>query len=246
MSKSSKNNLPATCFTEVNRLHHRALQKPQKQVMVMTSATQGEGVSTLVHIMATRAADAGTRTLLVDLNLKNNGLTQLLGQKSCTWNLTHRDPHDPLINITRAIEGVPNLYLLPAPDDLETVLLLRDGQQARALFEMLLQHFDSVLVDTTPIDAMNRQNADAVLLAAAADETILVMLAGQTPTPLVQKAVQQLQAAGARLSGVLVNDLRNPPLQISLMRGVDRLGWLNHDFRTWLRKKIMQAHCLAD
>jgi Mrp family chromosome partitioning ATPase len=241
MSKSKKTNLPATSFTEVNRLHHRAVLDSKKQVVVMTSSTGGEGVTTLAHIMATRAADAGTKTLLVDLNLKNTGLTTLLGMKSCTWDIAHRGQHDPLVNAARAVEGVPHLHLLPAPDDLESVTYLRDGKRAREVFNDLLQHYDYVLVDTTPIDAMNRQNADAVLLAAAADDTILVLLAGRTPSRLVQKAVQQLQAAGARLSGVLVNDLHNPPLQISLMRLIDRLAWLNDDFRRWLRQKVMQC-----
>lgn len=241
MSKAKKTHLPATSFTEVNRLHHRALLDSKKQVVVMTASTSGEGVTTLAHIMATRAADAGTKTLLVDLNLKNSGLTSLLGHRNCTWDIAGRDKHDPLVNAARPVEGVPNLHLLPAPDDLESVMYLRDSKRARSVFENLLQHFDYVLVDTTPIDAMNRQNADAVLLAAAADDTIMVLLAGSTPTRLAQKAVQQLQGAGARLSGVLVNDLRNPPLQISLMRLIDRLYWLNDDFRRWLRQKVMQC-----
>lgn len=242
---SKKTHLPATSFTEVNRLHHTALLDKKKQVVVMTASTGGEGVTTLAHIMATRSADAGIKTLLVDLNLKNSGLTRLLGQHSCTWNIAHRDQHDPLVNAVRDISGVPNLYLLPSPDDLESVVFMKDSKRARAVFDNLLQHFDYVLVDTTPIDAMNRQNADAVLLAAAADETILVLMTGKTSAGLAQKAVTQLQAAGAKLNGVLANDVYNPPLQISLMRFIDRLQWLNSDFRGWLRGKVARASWLG-
>lgn len=242
---TKKIHLPATSFTEVNRLHHTALLDKKKQVVVMTSATGGEGVTTIAHIMATRSADAGIKTLLVDLNLKNGGLTKLLGQRSCSWNLAGRDAHDPLVNAAREVQGVPNLFVLPVPDDMQSVTLLKDGQQARGLFNTLLQHFDYVLVDTTPIDAMNRQNADAVLLAAAADETILVLLTGRTPADLAQRAVSQLQAAGAKLNGVLANDLYNPPLQVSLMRFIDGLRWLNEDFRGWLRGKVARASWLG-
>ncbi len=245
MNKPKKPNLPATSFTEVNRLHHNALLDKKKQVVVMTSTTSGEGVTTLAHIMATRSADAGISTLLVDLNLKDKGLTKLLGQKTCTWDLAHRGPHEPLAMAAKAIKDVPHLSVLPAPDDAESIAFLKDRHQARAMFESLLQHYDYVLVDTTPVDAMNRQNADAVLLAAAADETIFVLLAGRTPADLVHQAVQHLRDAGAQLNGVLVNDLYNPPLQISLLRSIDRMGWMNADFRGWLRSKIVRASWLG-
>lgn len=245
MSKFKKTHLPATSFTEVNRLHHSALLDKKKQVVVMTASTSGEGVTTLAHIMATRSADAGVSTLLVDLNMKNTGLTKMLGQKTCAWDIASRGAHDPLASAAREIKDVPNLYLLPAPDDAESVAYMKDNARARTVFEGLLKHFDYVLVDTTPVDAMNRQNADAVLLASAADETILVMMAGRTPTRIVQRAVQQLRAAGAQLHGVLVNDLYNPPLQISLLRAIDRLTWVNADFRGWMRQKVMQASWLG-
>ncbi len=68
-----------------------------------------------------------------------------------------------------------------------------------SLLEEAKAAFDWVIIDTPPIGILT----DATLLGAMADAAILVVRAGKTPAPLVQRAVDAL--GRNRVIGVVLN-----------------------------------------
>lgn len=234
-----------TSFTEINRIHRQALSA-KRGSLVVTAAMAGEGVSTFAHVMALRSADNGQKTLLVDLNMRNAMLTAEFGMERPIWGLASRQVNEPMNDLFQPVEDVPNLYFMPAPRDDDSVQFLRDVQRAKFFLSNLEHHFDHVVIDTTPVGALNRLNADPVLLAAAATRTVLVFMAGTTPREKIRKAQHMLEEAGAQLDGVLVNDFRNPSLREELLAFADTLKAISPAVSEWLRRRILASQTLAD
>ena len=236
--------LQPTSFTEINRIHRQALSA-RRGSMVVTSASSGEGVSTFAHIMALRSADNGQRTLLVDLNLRNAALSDAFNAERKIWDLPNRELNQPLNDLISRVEGVDNLSFMAAPRDDDSVQHLRDVNRAQQFFSALENQYDQIVVDTTPVGALNRQNIDPVLLSAAASRAVVVMMAGVTPRENIKRCIRQLEEAGATIEGLLINDYRNPSLQEELLAFADKLKRLSPKTGDWLRGKVMQAEWLG-
>ena len=69
----------------------------------------------------------------------------------------------------------------------------------------LIQRYDLVLIDTPPLLSVT----DAAALAPATDGVIVVVKPGVTKLSALQQALEQLQAVGARVLGVVLNEV-NP------------------------------------
>lgn len=243
-STSGAVQLQPTSFTEINRIHRQALSA-RRGSLVITSALGGEGVSTFAHIMALRSADNGQRTLLVDLNLRNGSLSESFNADRKIWGLAGRELNEPLTDLIEPVEGVPNLSFMAAPRDDESVQFLRDVQRAKYFLTNLEHQFDQVVIDTTPVGALNRQNIDPVLLSAAASRAVVVFMAGVTPKDKIHRCVRQLEEAGATIEGLLVNDYRNPTLQEELLKFADSLKRLSPGLGDWMRQKVLRSTFLS-
>ncbi|MDD9911813.1 MAG: AAA family ATPase [Alphaproteobacteria bacterium] len=231
------NQLNPTSFAEVARLH-RSVTNGLKGTLVVTCTQSGEGVSLTSYLLARRSAEDGKKTLFIDLNLKNTFFTQKLGLKPQLWNIAQLAKLEELADL--AVEHIQGLDVLPAPSDQESVRWLCEQEQAKMLFKALEKRYDHIVVDTTPLTATNRNNADPVLLAAAAERVLLVLLSGVTHRDKVKQAVQDLQTAGANLVGISVNDKFYQSAQdtiFKLAHGLRRVSpglssWLEHRART--------------
>ena len=63
--------------------------------------------------------------------------------------------------------------------------------------------FDMIIIDSPPILSV----ADAVILSAVTDGVVLVVNAGSTPRPAIQRAIQQLSDVEAKLIGCVLNHM---------------------------------------
>ncbi len=244
-SKTTKSTqLQPTSFTEINRIHRQALSARHGS-LVITSALGGEGVSTFAHIMALRSADNGQRTLLIDLNLRNANLSDSFHAERKIWGLADRKQGSSLADLIQPAASVPNLSFMAAPRDDESVQFLRDVQRAKLFLSNLESQFDQIIIDTTPVGALNRQNIDPVLLSAAASRAVVVFMAGVTPQDKIKRCIRLLEEAGTAIEGLLVNDYRNPSLQEELLKFADGIKRINPAFADWMRQKIQKSSFLS-
>jgi chromosome partitioning protein len=130
---------------------------PMTKVVAVANQKGGVAKTTTVQCLGVALAEMGERVLVVDLD-PQACLTFSLG-----FNPDHLDNslHDVLVRrsevaeVTRPVEGVPGLVLLPATIDLagaEVHLLSRTGREhvlARAL-QPVLGDYDVVLIDCPP------------------------------------------------------------------------------------------------
>ena len=232
--------LRPTSFTEISRVHKSAMTSGRSS-MVVTATRHGEGTTVLAHMLALRSAESGKKTLLIDLNMRNSFLTSLMGKTSTNWALAGRTSEDTLEDLITVSDDTPNLHFMAAPSDDLSVKFLRDVQRARFFFDVLERQYDHIVVDTTPVTALNRFNVDSAMLGGAATRTALVVLSGKTPLDAIKKSVKILQEAGANLDGIVMNDWQNPSWKERLFKFIRPLQDRTPGLYNWLQHKIIHS-----
>jgi receptor protein-tyrosine kinase len=178
-------------------LHHAHLQRNARTVMI-ASAVPAEGKSlTSTNLALTLSRSYEKRVLLIDTDLRRPSLHALFSVPNTAGLTTSlNDPKQPHLPVVKVQE---NLWLLPAgrPDPNPTSLVTSPAMQQ--LLQDAVARFDWVILDTPPVGLM----PDANLLAAMVDVAFVVVNAGHTPYPLVQKAVDAIGLE--RVLGVVLN-----------------------------------------
>jgi Mrp family chromosome partitioning ATPase/LPS O-antigen subunit length determinant protein (WzzB/FepE family) len=77
------------------------------------------------------------------------------------------------------------------------------GSRMRVLMDLLRKQFDVILIDTPPVATVS----DAAVLAPECDGVILVIKAGTTDLKVVKRALAQLDAVQAKVTGLVLNML---------------------------------------
>jgi capsular exopolysaccharide synthesis family protein len=172
------------------------------RVLMVTSAGEGEGKTTLAGHLSGSLARAGRRTLLVDGDLRRPAchlLFELPLQPGFSEVLLEEIDLDAAVRPT-AVDG---LWVIPAGqwDRAVVQALAREG--AQKVFDQLKEEFDFVIMDSHPVLAAT----DALLLGQHADAVIFSLLRGVSQLPHVYAAGQQLTTLGVRVLGAVINGM---------------------------------------
>lgn len=173
-----------------------------RRVFLFTSAVPQEGKTFSSVNYAVSLAQLGLKTLLIDGDLRRPKVaTTLNGQTDhspgVTDYLTGQKSFKEVVHPTE----VPKLSYIAggttAPNPAE--LLAKDG--LAGLLAEALKEYDRVVVDSAPVHAVS----DTLLMVKHTQTVCLVMRAARTPARSVLRCAQLLQAAGAPLSGTVMN-----------------------------------------
>lgn len=170
------------------------------RILMLTSASSGEGKTTLAANLAVSIASTGRTTLLIDCDLRRPVLHKVFEEPiSPGFSDVLRGEADCRAAIRPT--KVHGLYFLPAGEVSREALgaLSRDG--ARALLEELKESFDCILLDTSPVLPV----ADALLVGQHADGVLLAIRPRVSRVPRVQAACERLQSLNVRFVGAVVN-----------------------------------------
>ena len=178
----------------------------KRRLILVTSAIPSEGKTFTSINLAACLAGQGYRTLLVDADLRRPALSVALMDRDVRKGEEYRGLTDVLsanIKPAEAIRdtSVPNLFLLPAGRKAPNPSELLAQSTLPALMAGLEGQFDRVVFDTAPINAVS----DTLGLSSHAHCVILVLRFGRTPKRAVQRALQMLKKAGAKISGLVMN-----------------------------------------
>lgn len=169
--------------------------------LVISSAAEGDGKSTVAIQLAQAAAAMGQRVLLVDANLRCptlhnrvglmniQGLTDVISQDLEWSNVIERSPLEE------------NLFVMSAgPIPPDSVRLLA-SQKMQDLMDDLQASFDLVIYDTPPVLGF----ADAYLLSANTNGMVLVAGLGKLKRTVLQQALEEIQVSGTPILGLIAN-----------------------------------------
>ena len=167
---------------------------------VVTSSVPGEGKTTTTVNLALAMADAGSRVLLIDGDLRNPSVAKALGLDGgfglTTLLLGHAEPDDV---IQRWRDS--SLYVLPAGAVPPNPSELLGSEPMEQLFGKLAQQFDFILVDSPPVVPV----IDAVLINKLTHGLIMVVGAEKTKKKDLASAVQSLETVDVPVAGFALN-----------------------------------------
>ena len=170
-----------------------------RKVVMVASATSGEGKTTFACQLAGSLARAGRKTILVDCDLRRPRAHQLLGVP-LELGLSEMLSDDLLLDTVIHQTTEPNLQAIPAGRVNEPALkaLARDG--AKHVFDQLRIDYDFIVVDSSPLLFV----ADAGALGNTVDGSILVTRQSVSRLPVVSAACDRLEMLGVPVVGTVM------------------------------------------
>ncbi len=184
----------AVHFAAINR-------KQQQQVFTITSTFSGEGKSTVSSNLATIIAQTGSRTVIIDCDLRRPFLHEIFGcdkVPGISDVLAGDRDIDGVIRNT----GVSGLDFISAGTIPPNPAELIGSEPMTRLIDILRERYDHVIIDTPPVLAVT----DAPLLTAASNMVILVAAVGKVPAKAALRVREVLDNVGALVIGVVMNN----------------------------------------
>jgi capsular exopolysaccharide synthesis family protein len=174
------------------------------QVVMVTSATQGEGKTSLASQLATSMATAGMRTLIVDCDLRNPSVQKLfeLPLGPGVSEVLRQE-----VDVADAVQAtaVPNLWVIPAGHcSNATIAALAQGHPMETLFNRLRGQFDFIIVDSCPVLPV----ADALLIGQHVDGVVFSIMQDISQLPKVLTATEKMNQLNIPLVGAVVNGIK--------------------------------------
>jgi capsular exopolysaccharide synthesis family protein len=168
-------------------------------VVMITSASKGEGKTTLSSQLSTSLALAGLRTVVVDCDLRSPSLHRVFDMSPAPGIaelLRGGAGRDEIIHPT----AIPNLSMIPAGFADEGSIQSCALGEVRSLLSSLKREFDIVIVDSPPVLAV----ADSLLLSQYVDVVLFAILRGVSRVPRVFAAYERLSMLGTRILGAVM------------------------------------------
>ena len=169
---------------------------------LITSATVGEGKSTVACYLALTLATVKKKTLLIDGDLRRPSVHKL-------FNLYLED------GVTEVADGgttqnraykstsVPTLQVLTAGRLTQNPSSYYESGAMARILETAKSQFDFVIVDCAPVMPV----VDPIVIAREVTGVLMVVKAGVTHRDLVKDATKVLQKSNAPILGVVLNNV---------------------------------------
>ena len=182
-------------------LNYAMVGKPLKTLMI-TSAIQGEGKSTVGSNLAVEYAKKGLQVLLVDADLRRPTIHQTFAISNprgvSSW------LSGQLTDVNEAIYPVlDHLFVMPSGPKPPNPAELLASDRMTEFLTVATRKLDLVIVDAPPILPVT----DARILAGQVDGTVLVVRQNFVEKVAVRQAVSALKNARAQLLGTILNDV---------------------------------------
>jgi capsular exopolysaccharide synthesis family protein len=177
------------------------------RAVVITSASEGDGKTSTTIALARTLVAAGRRVVLLDFDLRKSEVGERLGVRSDLLRMLRND--GSLEDVLMRVDGIRNLRVLSAPPVGDAGALFQAySRRLPELIEQARAHADIVLIDTPPLGRV----ADALRLAARADDLLMVVRPGHTERRELTLAQETLQQLGIVPTGlILVGGSRRIP-----------------------------------
>jgi protein-tyrosine kinase len=192
--------LPAEQFRSLRTRISRAENGRALRAIIVTSPAKGDGKSlTAANLALTMAQEFQHRVLLLDADLRRPTLHQLFGISEAP-------------GLTDVLMGAASLEDALVPLDEHHLTVLPSGVPAthpaellgsaamRRTLDMLRTRFDRVVLDMPPVAPL----ADVQIVSAMADAVLMIVRAGVTQKPAIERALAGLEAG--KVLGLVLNE----------------------------------------
>ena len=207
--------LPYALEEAINRLRVNIsfLGKDVKKIMIISSVAN-EGKSLISMHLWRQMAESGTKSILLDADMRNSVLTENYDMKVITENgkktkreeITHLGTSGYLSGDGPLEESIYNTQyeagdIIPNFDNVINPSLLLESNRFKEMLNELGEKYRYVFIDAPPLDFVS----DGERMGHLCDGAILVVRAGATPKRLVKNCIGQLERAGCPMLGIVLN-----------------------------------------
>ena len=201
VATNPKSSIAEAIKTIRTNLQFSSVDDKVKSILV-TSSFSGEGKSFVTANLAVAFAQAGTKVLIVDCDLR----------RGRQHNIFHVENLEGLSNLL--IDDVEkkykhyikktryeNIYVLPmgiVPPNPSELLASDKNKQ---LVEILAKNYDLVIYDGVPVGGLT----DSIIMAVLVDKIVIVSAYKQTPIELLNNTKKNLEKFSDKIAGVVLN-----------------------------------------
>lgn len=167
---------------------------------VVTSSMPGEGKTTTAVNLAMAVADAGSKVLLIDADLRNPSVARTLGLEGSvglTTILLGRATAEDVVQRWRDT----NLFVLAAGQIPPNPSELLGSEPMEELFVKLRHDYDFILIDSPPVVPV----IDAVIVDRLTGGMLMVVAVDRTKKRDLSSALKSLDTIGVKVSGFTLN-----------------------------------------
>jgi protein-tyrosine kinase len=171
------------------------------RAILVTSPSPGDGKSvTSLNLALAMAQEFHRRVLLIDGDLRDPSLHRLLGIPGRPG---LSDVLSGAVPLDEAMVTLPDcrLTVIPAGSPVDRPTEMLGSAEMRRVVDTLRTQFDRIILDTPPATPL----ADVGVLAPLADGVLLVVRAGHTARPAIDRAIEDIDPA--RILGLVLNDV---------------------------------------
>lgn len=183
---------------------HFGMLDARSKAIVLTSAAPGAGKSFVATNLAVVAAQAGQRVCLIDGDLRRGRLRSYFGLPKSGIGFAEYLAGEAQVDAVCRPTEVDNLTLIPSgqyPPNPSELLMRREFSD---LLAKLDESFDLVILDAPPTLAVT----DPVIMARTTGSALCIARHQETAIPEVEAVMAAFAAAGAKLSGGILNCVR--------------------------------------
>jgi capsular exopolysaccharide synthesis family protein len=180
------------------------MRKREQKIMLVTSAGENEGKSTVAANMALSMAKKGKKVLLLDCDFRKPSLHKIFeipvqNDRTLTTFLLHDDMGPvPYLNQLKK----HGIFLGLSHSSNRNITRLLNNGKLPALLKHLRERVDYVILDTPPMLAA----ADAEAIAAMVDTAVLVVRSDFMPTGAVNDGLDRLRKSAPDVCGFVLNN----------------------------------------
>ena len=177
------------------------------KVCLCMSTQPGEGKTISSCSLAISCAQSGQKTLLVDCDMRRPRLARIFEKKPSEYkSLPHRIREGGVSSFDDlpVASGIDNLDLVlsKASSEINPANLMGSGS-INEFFAWARANYDRVFIDSPPFGIVG----DVMVLASLADSVMIMCCPDRTRFRPIKHAARSLTESGARVIGVIVNDV---------------------------------------
>jgi len=175
------------------------------KVVMVTSASVGEGKSLVSLNLASVLAVPGKKVALLEFDLRSPGITKKIGVEAPTGLSDFICGNMKNVQDIRYImEDIPSLHIYPAGSLALNAADVLISEKISQLFDMLRAQYDYIIIDSAPTGLVS----DAFILGAYSDATIFVVRMRQTLKKQLDFLNDIIDERKLTNVSVVINDVR--------------------------------------
>lgn len=172
--------------------------------ILFAGTSQGDGSSTTaVNFATTLAIDSKLKVLLVDVNLRNPSVHEVFSIDHAPGLSDLLDRGGKMASYIKKV-GPGNFYVIPCGRKRSGPVGLFESSRFNQFLKTIREKFNYIILDAPSVLAFSESR----VISAKVDGVVLVLESGKTRRQVALRAKKELEEAGGKILGVVINKRR--------------------------------------